>query len=75
VLGLYAENDRGIPVSTVEAMRAALAVNGNPTRSEIIVYPGVTHGFHADYRESYNAEAAADGWSRCLAWFRDHGVC
>jgi carboxymethylenebutenolidase len=74
VLGLYAENDRGIPVSTVEEMRAALQASDNPSRSEIIVYPGVDHGFHADYRQSYNAEAAADGWARCLAWFRAHGV-
>jgi carboxymethylenebutenolidase len=74
VLGLYAENDQGIPVSTVEQMRAALQAADNPSHSEIIVYPGVGHGFHADYRESYNADAAADGWRRCLAWFRDHGV-
>jgi len=74
VLGLYAENDRGIPLETVEQMRAALAANGNPTRSEIVVYPGTQHGFHADYRDSYNAEAAANGWARCLAWFRAHGV-
>lgn len=74
VLGLYAENDRGIPVASVETMRAALAANGNPTGSELIVYPGVDHGFHADYRESYNAEAAANGWARCLGWFRNHGV-
>lgn len=74
VLGLYAENDRGIPLDTVEQMRAALAAAGNPSGSEIVVYPGVGHGFHADYRESYNAEAAAAGWARCLAWFRTHGV-
>jgi carboxymethylenebutenolidase len=74
VLGLYAENDRGIPLESIEQMRAALTAAGNPSRSEIIVYPGVQHGFHADYRESYNAEAAADGWARCLAWFRQHGV-
>jgi carboxymethylenebutenolidase len=74
VLGLYAENDGGIPLESVENMRAALSAADNPTGSEIIVYPGVHHGFHADYRESYNAEAAADGWSRCLAWFRTHGV-
>jgi carboxymethylenebutenolidase len=74
VLGLYAENDQGIPVSTVEQMRAALQAAGNPSGSQIIVYPGVGHGFHADYRPSYNAEAAADGWARCLAWFRAHGV-
>lgn len=74
VLGLYAGNDQGIPQQSVENMRAALAAADNPTGSEIIVYPGVAHGFHADYRDSYNAEAAADGWARCLAWFRAHGV-
>lgn len=74
VLGLYAENDRGIPLESVENMRAALSAADNPTGSEIIVYPGAQHGFHADYRESYDAEAAADGWARCLAWFRRHGV-
>lgn len=74
VLGLYGELDRGIPVATVEQMRAALAAAGNPTGSEIIVYPAVGHGFHADYREGYNAEAAQDGWTRALAWFRGHGV-
>jgi carboxymethylenebutenolidase len=74
VLGLYAENDRGIPLETVEQMRAALAASGNRSHSEIVVYPGVRHGFHADYRESYNSEAAADGWTRALAWFRAHEV-
>lgn len=74
VLGLYAENDRGIPLESVEQMRASLNAAANPSHSEIIVYPGVQHGFHADYRESYNAEAAADGWARCLAWFRANGV-
>ncbi|MEZ6022776.1 MAG: dienelactone hydrolase family protein [Hyphomonadaceae bacterium] len=74
VLGLYAEQDRGIPVSTVEQMRAALQAADNPSGSEIIVYPGAGHGFHADYRESYNEAAATDGWARALAWFRQHGV-
>ena len=74
VLGLYGELDQGIPVANVEAMRAALTRNGNPTHSEIIVYPGAQHGFHADYRDSYNAAAATDGWARLLAWFRANGV-
>lgn len=74
VLGLYGELDRGIPLDSVERMRAGLAANGNPTGSEIVVFPGVGHGFHADYRESYNAAAATDGWARMLAWFRRHGA-
>jgi len=36
---------------------------------EILVYPGAGHGFHADYRPSYNKAAADDAWNRCVGWF------
>lgn len=68
VLGLYGEADQGIPLPSVEAMRSALARAGQ-TASEIVVYPGAPHGFHADYRDSYRAADAADGWSKLLAFF------
>ena len=71
VLGLYGAKDHladGIP-----AMRAALAA-AHKTDSEIIVYPDAGHGFHADYRESYNDADANDGWARMLAFFAEHGV-
>lgn len=71
VLGLYGEEDRGIPLSSVDAMRDALARAGR-TDSEIVVYPGAGHAFHADYRPSYQAEAARDGWARMLDHFRGH---
>jgi carboxymethylenebutenolidase len=74
VLGLYAENDRGIPLGDVEAMRRALKDKGDTTGSEIVVYPGTEHGFHADYRPAYNEAAAVDGWARMLAWFKRHGA-
>lgn len=74
VLGLYGGLDQGIPLADVEAMRAALAKAGNPTKSEIIVYPESQHGFHADYRPSYDSVAAKDGWARMLAWFKANGV-
>jgi carboxymethylenebutenolidase len=54
-------------------MREALA-KAHKTDSEIIVYPDAAHGFHADYRDSYNAGDAADGWARMLAFFARHGV-
>ncbi|MBL8343550.1 MAG: dienelactone hydrolase family protein [Rubrivivax sp.] len=75
VLGLYGEKDTGIPLDGVERMKAALAAGGEAAkRSEFVVYPGAPHAFHADYRPSYVKEAAEDGWKRCLAWFRRHGV-
>jgi len=73
VLGLYGELDKGIPLTQVEAMRAALKAVGD-TKSEIVVYPGADHGFLADYRPMYNEAAAKDAWARCLAWFKSHGV-
>jgi carboxymethylenebutenolidase len=36
--------------------------------------PGVPHGFNADYRPSYRAEAAKDGWALMLDWFKKNGV-
>ena len=68
VLGLYGGKDAGIPLSDVEAMRAALAAEGKD-QSQLVVYPDAQHGFHADYRPSYNKAAAEDGWKRCVAWF------
>jgi len=73
VLGLYGGKDRGIPLEDIEAMRAALKADGK-AGSEIVVYPEAQHGFLADYRQSYDAQAAADGWRRMLAFFKAHGV-
>jgi carboxymethylenebutenolidase len=72
VLGLYGEADQSIPLDTVEQMRAALS--RGKSGSEIKVYPGAPHGFHADYRPSYRKEAAEDGWKRMLDWFAAHGA-
>lgn len=72
VLGLYGGEDTGIPLPTVEAMRAAIAAAGGASRIE--VFPGAPHGFHADYRPTWRQEAAEDGWRQMLAWFREHGA-
>ena len=75
VLGLYGGADTGIPLDTVEAMKKALAEGSAAAKkSEFVVYPDAPHAFHADYRPSYRKEAADDGWKRCLAWFKAHGV-
>ncbi len=72
VLGLYGGKDGGIPNDTVEQMRKALKDAGKP--SEIILYANAQHGFHADYRPSYNKEDAQDGWAKLLAWFKKNGA-
>jgi carboxymethylenebutenolidase len=72
VLGLYGGKDQGIPVATVEQMKKALATAHKP--GEIKVYPDAGHAFFADYRPSYNKEAAEDGWKQMLAWCKRYGV-
>ncbi|MBF2013917.1 MAG: dienelactone hydrolase family protein [Rivularia sp. T60_A2020_040] len=72
VLGLYAGEDKNIPVSDVEKIREALKQNKTPT--QIIVYPNAPHGFHADYRPSYRKEAAENGWLLLQNWFKKYGV-
>ena len=72
VLGLYGGADAGIPNESVDRLREALGAAGKPSR--IHTYPGMPHAFFADYRPSYRAEAAHDGWRRALAWLREHGL-
>lgn len=72
VLGLYGEADQGIPVAQVEEMKAKLAAAGKT--AEFKVFPGAGHGFHADYRPSYRADAAETAWKDMQAWFKKYGV-
>lgn len=79
VLGLYGGQDGGIPLTTVNEMKEALAAaaaqgNRAAAASEFVVFPQAPHAFHADYRPSYRKEAAEEGWARALAWFKARGV-
>ncbi len=75
VLGLYGEKDGGIPLDSIEKMKAALA-SGTPAAkaAQFVVYPDAPHAFHADYRPSFRQGPAEDGWKRCLQWFKANGV-
>lgn len=72
VLGLYGGADQGIPVATIDRMKEACRAAGKTC--DFVVYPDAPHAFHADYRPSYRAEPAQDGWKRLQDWFRQHGV-
>ncbi len=76
VLGMYGAKDTGITQDSVNALKTALETSKNPKAhaSRIIVYPNSGHAFHADYRPSYVKADAEDGWKKCIAWFKDHGV-
>ena len=72
VLGLYGAEDASITPDQVEAMKERLKAAGKTTKFKI--YPGAGHGFFADYRQSYRADAAQDGWMAMQAWFRKYKV-
>jgi carboxymethylenebutenolidase len=77
VLGLYGSADTGIPLDTVDQMKAALSkASSNPAAktSKFEIYPEAPHAFHADYRATYREGPAKDAWAKCLAWFKQHGV-
>lgn len=72
VLGLYGGQDASNPPEAIHAAEAEAKADHKDV--EIVVYPDAPHGFHADYRPSYRASAAEDGWQRAIAWFRRYGV-
>jgi carboxymethylenebutenolidase len=79
VLGLYGGQDGGIPLTTINQIKDALAeagAKGNAAAqlSEFVVYKDAPHAFHADYRPSYRKDAAEDGFAKALALFKAHGV-
>jgi carboxymethylenebutenolidase len=75
VLGLYGAADAGIPLDTVDKMKAALAA-GSPAAkaSQFVVYPDAPHAFHADYRPTFRQGPAEDGFKRALEWFKANGA-
>lgn len=73
VLGLYGAEDASIPLDTVEQMRKALAgAEGNPNAraSSITVFDNAQHGFHADYRPTYNSTVAKQAYNQALEFLR-----
>jgi carboxymethylenebutenolidase len=66
-LGLFGDEDKGIPVEQVEQLREAAAEAGVAT--EIVRYEGAGHGFNRDGSPAYDEAAATDAWARTLDWF------
>lgn len=67
VLGLFGDQDRGIPVESVRAFETAMQKLGKSV--EMHVYPGAGHAFANQERPSYRPEAAQDAWEKTLAFF------
>jgi carboxymethylenebutenolidase len=71
LLGIFGEDDQGIPVEGVRANERKLKEHGKA--AEFVIYPGAPHAFFNDTRPHiYHKEAADDAWKRTLAWYREH---
>jgi carboxymethylenebutenolidase len=71
LLGLYGEDDALIPLADVAALRTVLADAGKT--AHVRTYPGAGHAFFNDTRsDAYRPAAAADAWSRALAFLGEH---
>jgi carboxymethylenebutenolidase len=70
ILGLFAANDAGIKVESVEAFRDAL--ERLRKEHEIHIYPDVGHAFANPTGNNYSAEAATDAWAKTLEFLERH---
>jgi carboxymethylenebutenolidase len=67
ILCLFGAKDGYIPQEQIAQIKEALTKAG--VRHEVVVYPGVGHGFFCDERADYDATSADDAWSRVTALF------
>lgn len=66
VLYLVGGDDQVAMPAQTERVAARLTAAGVP--HEVVVYPGVPHGFLADERDTYRRAAAEDAWRRLAAF-------
>ena len=70
LLGLFGEEDQGIPVAQVREMESTLEALGK--EAEIHVYPGAGHAFANPSGQAYRPDAAQDAWARTVAFLNRH---
>ena len=72
LLGMYGGKDPSILPADVYAAQAKARAAGKTV--EIVYYPDAGHGFHADYRPSYNPTDAKAAWVRAIAWLHEYDI-
>jgi carboxymethylenebutenolidase len=72
ILGLFGENDRGVPADSVRAFEAVLEKLGK--ENEIQIYAGVGHAFADPEALNYNPEKAELAWARVVEFLNRYLV-
>lgn len=70
ILGIFGEEDGGIPVESVKAFEASLDALGKD--ADIHIYEGADHAFANPSGERYDEEAAEDAWDKTRAFLQLH---
>jgi len=70
LLGIFAEEDQGIPPETVKNFESKLNEVG--VTNEIFIYPGVNHAFANPSGDRYAPEAAKDAWTKTVNFFDEN---
>jgi carboxymethylenebutenolidase len=70
VLGVFGDQDRGIPVDKVNEFKATLDEVGVP--NEIYIYKGVGHAFANPSGDNYAPAETQDAWEKTLAFLKKY---
>lgn len=70
ILGIFAEEDQGIPPEAVNGFETSLDAAG--IKNEIFIYPGVNHAFANPSGDSYAPAEAKDAWAKTLQFFNEN---
>ena len=69
VLGIFAEQDKGITVDAVNAFESSL--NELEIQNDIIIYVEVDHAFANPSGDRYAPEESKDAWNKTLEFLED----
>jgi carboxymethylenebutenolidase len=70
-LGIFAENDNGIPPSAVKDFQEWLQQAGK-SHVDITIYPWVDHAFANPTGDNYSKQETLDAWSKTLAFLKNN---
>lgn len=70
VLGIFGEEDQGIPVSVVNTFESSLDDLG--IENEIYIYPGVGHAFANPSGSRYAEEETLDAWEKTVNFLEEN---
>ena len=67
ILGIYGEQDRGIPAEEVKAFAGQVDKAGK--KMDVTIYPDAGHAFeNPNNREGYRAQDTADAWNKTVSF-------